>query len=173
LTVISPFQPCLPTRASRVPAGADWLHEVKHDGYRLIVQREGDRVGLFTLRGFDWSDRLPRISEAARRLRSASFVLDGEAVWLDPNGLLDFTKLRSRRHAAEISLVAFDLLAIGGDDIRSEPLHASKARLLAKSVNSIVSKRRDRPYRAGRSPDWVKVKNPQAPAALRVEDVLA
>ena len=75
------FQPCIPTRGTFVPAGPDWLHEIKHDGYRLIVQRDGPRVRLFTRRGFDWSDRFPLISEAARRLRPQSFVIDGEEGW--------------------------------------------------------------------------------------------
>jgi bifunctional non-homologous end joining protein LigD len=74
------YQPCIPTRGTEVPAGPDWFHEVKHDGYRLIVQREGKRVRLLTRRGYDWSDRYPMIVEAARRLRKTSFVIDGEAV---------------------------------------------------------------------------------------------
>ena len=41
------FQPCIPTRATKAPADPDWLHKIKHDGYRLIVQRDGDRVRLF------------------------------------------------------------------------------------------------------------------------------
>jgi ATP-dependent DNA ligase len=55
----SPYQPCIPTRGTKVPAGPDWFHEIKHDGYRLIVQREGKRVRLFTRNGHDWSDRYP------------------------------------------------------------------------------------------------------------------
>jgi bifunctional non-homologous end joining protein LigD len=46
-----PFEPCLPTRKTVVPAGPDWLHEIKHDGYRLIVHREGKRVRLSTRNG--------------------------------------------------------------------------------------------------------------------------
>jgi bifunctional non-homologous end joining protein LigD len=53
------YQPCIPTRGTEVPAGPDWFHEVKHDGYRLIVHREGKRVRLLTRRGYDWSDRYP------------------------------------------------------------------------------------------------------------------
>jgi ATP-dependent DNA ligase len=75
----SPFEPCIPTPATSVPERPEWLHEIKHDGYRLIVQREAERVRLFTRNGHDWSDRYPLIAEAALRLRSNSFVLDGEA----------------------------------------------------------------------------------------------
>ncbi len=194
------FQPCIPTRATKVPTGPDWLHEIKHDGYRLIVQRASDRVRLFTRRGFDWSDRFPLISEAARRLRTPSFVIDGEAVWLDSEGMSDFNKLHSRKHDAEVKLVAFDLLAVGGKDVRIEPLHARKAllkMLLAKpdgdgiqlseflegeigprmfehacrmGLEGIVSKHRDRASRSGRCPYWRKIKNPQSPAMLRVDE---
>lgn len=51
------FEPCIPTPAKAVPASADWIHEIKHDGYRLIIPREGERVRLFTRNGYDWSDR--------------------------------------------------------------------------------------------------------------------
>jgi ATP-dependent DNA ligase len=51
--------PCIPTRAIKPPAGIDWVHEIKHDGYRLQVRREGDTVRLFTRRGYDWSGRYP------------------------------------------------------------------------------------------------------------------
>ena len=87
---ISEFQPCIPTRGTKVPAGPDWLHEVKHDGFRMIVQREGDRVRLFTRNGHDWSDRYPWIVDAARRLRQRQFVIDGEAVVLGVDGISDF-----------------------------------------------------------------------------------
>jgi ATP-dependent DNA ligase len=56
------FEPCIPTRGTKVPAGPDWIHEIKHDGYRLIVQREGKRVRLFTRNGHDWIDRYPLIA---------------------------------------------------------------------------------------------------------------
>ena len=68
------FQPCIPTRAIKVPTGPDWLHEVKHDGYWLIVQRDGDRVRLFTRSGYDWTARYPWIVEAALKNRQKHFV---------------------------------------------------------------------------------------------------
>ena len=75
----SPFDPCIPTKAAKVPDRPEWIHEIKHDGYRLIVQRDGQRVRLFTRNGHDWSDRFPLIAEAALRNRNSSFVIDGEA----------------------------------------------------------------------------------------------
>jgi ATP dependent DNA ligase domain len=67
----SAFEPCIPTRGTTVPAGPAWLHEIKHDGYRLIFQRDGKRVRLFTRNGHDWSGRFPLISAAALRNSAA------------------------------------------------------------------------------------------------------
>jgi bifunctional non-homologous end joining protein LigD len=70
-------EPCIPTRALKPPGGPDWAHEIKHDGYRLIVRREGTTVRLFTRRGYDWTDRYPSIAAAAAKPRAQSFTLDG------------------------------------------------------------------------------------------------
>ncbi len=102
------FEPCIPTRGTKVPAGPEWLHEIKHDGYRLIVQRDGARVRLFTRNGHDWTKRYPLIVEAALRNRQTSFVIDGEAVLLGVDGVSDFNGLHSRRHDDEVQLYAFD-----------------------------------------------------------------
>jgi bifunctional non-homologous end joining protein LigD len=134
------FQPCIPTRAAKVPAGRDWIHEIKHDGYRLIVQRDGKRVRLFTRNGHDWSDRYPWIVDAARRLRHRQFVIDGEAVVLGVDGISDFAALYSRRHDEEVQFYAFDMLAGEGDDMRPLPLSIRKAnlaRLLARRSDGI------------------------------------
>jgi ATP-dependent DNA ligase len=110
------------------------------DGYRLIVQREGKRVRLFTRNGHDWSDRFPLISEAALRNRNASFVIDGEAVLLGVDGRSDFDGLHSRRHDAKVQSYAFDMLVSDGEDLRRLPLSMRKtnlARLLARRVDGI------------------------------------
>jgi ATP-dependent DNA ligase len=92
------YQPCIPTRGTKVPAGPEWLHEIKHDGYRLIVQRDGARVRLFTRNGHDWTARYPLVVEAALRSRAiSSFVIDGEAVLLGVDCISDFNGLHSRR----------------------------------------------------------------------------
>ena len=96
----SPFEPCIPSRGTKVPDRPEWIHEIKHDGYRLIVQRDGKRVRLFTRNGHDWTDRYPRIVEAALRNRNTSFVIDGEAVLLGVDGVSDFNGLHSRKHDA-------------------------------------------------------------------------
>jgi bifunctional non-homologous end joining protein LigD len=115
----SQFEPCIPTRGTRVPDRPEWIHEIKHDGYRLIVQREDKRVRLFTRNGHDWSDRFPLISEAALRNRMSSFVIDGEAVLLGADGRSDFDGLHSRRHDDEVQFYAFDILAGDGEDLRT------------------------------------------------------
>src|SRR5258706_6813226 len=92
------FEPCIPTRGTKAPAGADWIHEIKHDGYRLVVVRDGARVRLLTRNGYDWSNRYPLIVEAALRNRTTSFVIDGEAGLLGGDGISEFNGLHSRRH---------------------------------------------------------------------------
>jgi len=196
------FLPCIPTRGTKVPSNSDWIHEVKQDGFRLIVSRGGDRVRLFTRNGHDWTDRYPLIVETARRIRSKQFVLDGEAVLLDLQGLSDFDGLMARQNDEEVQLYAFDILALDGDDLRKLPLHLRKTnlqRLLARRADGIhlapfeqgeigpdlfkaacdmmleglVSKRRDSRYRAGPSRDWIKVKNPKSPAMNRAKDAFS
>jgi bifunctional non-homologous end joining protein LigD len=195
----SPFQPCIPTSGTKVPTGPDWLHEVKMDGSRMIVHRDGNRVRLFTRNGNDRSDRYPLITEAALRNRHASFVIDGEAVLLGVDGISDFDGLHSGKHNEQVQFFAFDMLVSDGEDIRKLPLSLRKtnlARLLACRVDGIflsdfeqgeigpdlfrhacmmgleglVSKHRKRPYRAGRSTHWIKIKNPKSPAMLRAKD---
>jgi hypothetical protein len=70
---------CIPTAKKVVPAGPDWIHEVKYDGYRLRVERAGDRVRLLSKGGHDWTSRYPWIVETARKIRKTQFILDGEA----------------------------------------------------------------------------------------------
>src|SRR5260221_14261077 len=93
------FEPCIPTRGTKVPAGPDWIHEIKHGGYRLIVQRDGARVRLFTRNGHDWTKRYPLIVEAALRNRTTSFVIDGQAVLLGRHGIHDVNGLDYRKQA--------------------------------------------------------------------------
>ena len=100
----------------------------------MIVRREGNSVRLFTRNGFDWSDRYPLIVEAARKLRAPSFVIDGEAVILRADGTAEFN---ARKHDADARLIAFDLLAYDGVDVREQPLRVRKAllkKLLGRSV---------------------------------------
>ena len=79
--------PCIPTWARHAPGGRHWVHEIKHDGYRLMVRRQGARVRLFTRRDYDWSHRFPAIVEAAGALRVCSISIDVEAVVCGDNGV--------------------------------------------------------------------------------------
>jgi bifunctional non-homologous end joining protein LigD len=189
------FEFCIPTKATHVPAGPEWLHEIKYDGFRLRVERDSDRVRLITRGGYDWTKRYPWIVKAAQK----RFVIDGEAVILGVDGVSDFNALHSGKHNEEVQLCAFDLLAMDGDDLRDLPLairKANLARLLARrpegiflsdfeqheigpelfrkacefGLEGLVSKHRDRPYRGGRQKHWIKVKNRSHPSIGRVMD---
>jgi bifunctional non-homologous end joining protein LigD len=104
------------------------VHEIKHDGYRLIVRRDGGAVRLFTRRGCDWSDRFPAIARAAAKLRASSFTIDGEAAVCGPDGIAAFDALHRRGTVTEAMLFAFDLLELDGVDYRPLPLRVSARR---------------------------------------------
>jgi bifunctional non-homologous end joining protein LigD len=92
------ISPCLPSPCQKAPIGSAWVHEIKHDGYRLMARRDGNRVRLFTRRGYDWSDKYPRIVDSLLSLRVKSIIVDGEAVWAGKDGKSDFDRLHSRAH---------------------------------------------------------------------------
>src|SRR6478736_3518025 len=77
MPAMPPIEFCLPTSGKAVPSGPDWIHEVKYDGYRLRVVREGDRVRLFSKGGHDWTGRYPWIVETARKIRKTQFITVG------------------------------------------------------------------------------------------------
>jgi ATP dependent DNA ligase domain len=91
------FDFCIPTRGTKVPHTPDWLHEIKYDGYRLRVERDGDRVRLFTRNGYDWTKRYPWIVESALKNRQKHFIIDGEAVVHGVDGVSDFNDARRCR----------------------------------------------------------------------------
>jgi ATP-dependent DNA ligase len=191
------IRPCLPSKTDRPPTGPLWVHEIKHDGYRLMVRRDGKRVRCFTRNGHDWADRFPAIVEAALRIRTAtSFLIDGEAVILGEDGSSNFNALRTKRQG-EAVLVAFDLLEDDDSNLREQTVIVRKARLkkllgsadgrqaiqyvdhltgdgptifahvCRMGFEGIVSKRVDSPYRSGPSKVWLKSKNPASEAVRR------
>jgi ATP-dependent DNA ligase len=95
------IEPCLPSKVARPPSGPLWVHEIKHEGYRLMVRRDGSRVRCFTRNGHDWADRFPAIVDAASRVQASSFLIDGEAVIARDDGTPDFHALRSKRRGRE------------------------------------------------------------------------
>jgi bifunctional non-homologous end joining protein LigD len=187
--------PCLPTKTDKLPSGGQWLHEIKHDGFRIIARKNGERMRLYSRPGNDLTDRFPLIVEALEGLRSRSCIIDGEAVVCDDNGVASFDRIRYRRHDGDAFLYAFDLIELNGDDLRRDPLEVRKATLASivtkaspgirfnehmegdgstvfahackLGLEGVVSKRKDSAYRSGRSADWLKVKNPDAPAVTR------
>ncbi len=193
---------CQPVKKAEVPSRPEWLHEIKYDGYRMMLIRSGRRVRLITRGGYDWTKRYPLIVETALKLKAQHFMIDGEAVVLNEHGVSDFDALVANRHDHEAQLYAFDVLAGQGDDYRSLPLISRKAnlqRLLARAeigifvapfeqgeigpelftaacrmgLEGIVSKHKARAYDAGPCRHWIKVKNREHPAYARVMEVEA
>jgi bifunctional non-homologous end joining protein LigD len=189
MPIDAPFQ--LATLVDEAPAGDEWVHEVKFDGYRLRVALENGRATVLTRNGADWTERFPLIARAVETLPVSSALLDGEAVVLDAEGRSDFGLLQevlAAKHPAHIRYEIFDLLYLDGFDLRAETLsrreellasllaggpadgplqpvdhyvgegpayHAASCKLL---LEGSVSKRGDRPWVPGRTPDWLKAK---------------
>lgn len=112
-----------------MPAGANWLHEVKYDGYRIIARKAGDDVTLFSRSGLDWTVRFPAIAQAMLSLPCESAMLDGEAAFVLASGITDFKSLQQHidsPHPA-IRYFVFDLLWLDGKDLRKQPLKARRA----------------------------------------------
>ena len=116
--------PQLATSVDQPPEGANWIHEIKHDGYRCQVLLEAGRARVLTRTGLDWSEHFPAIVNAAVKLDCQSAIIDGEAIIQDENGISDFEALRSAlwRCPHAIILYAFDLMHLNGRDLRQEPL---------------------------------------------------
>ena len=136
--------PCLPTNAPQPPSGDAWLHEIKHDGFRVIARKDGERVRLYSRPGNDLTYRFPLIVEALTRLRSRSCIIDGEAVACDGDGRPSFDRIRYRKHDGDVFLYAFDLIELNGDDLRRDPLDVRKATLksvLAKAAPGLRTSR--------------------------------
>jgi bifunctional non-homologous end joining protein LigD len=189
--------PCLPMTAPCPPSGPLWLHEIKHDGLRIIARKDGRQVRLYSRPGNDLTQRFPLIVEAMARLPSCT--IDGEAIACDDSGSSSFDLLQGRLRDDRVFLYAFDLIELDGKDRRRDALAHRKVdlvRLLADAgpgmvankwadggelngpaifkhacslgLEGIVSKRKDSRYFSGRSPYWLAMTNP-ASAAMRRE----
>ena len=179
--------PQLCETAARPPAGEEWVHEIKFDGYRMQLRAEDGEATLSTRKGLDWTDKFPEIAKAAAKLPDA--LIDGEIVALNDEGNPDFSALQAAiadGDTADLVFFAFDLLFAKGEDLRQLPLLARKERLQAllpkrastiryaehfdadgdailesaggNGLEGIISKRADAPYRSGRSIGWKKIK---------------
>ena len=191
--------PCLPTAAKEPPSGDGWLHEIKHDGYRVLARKDGQHIKLFSRSGNELTNRFPLIVEAMAKLRSHSCIIDGEAVACGPDGIACFELIRGRDIEASVFMWAFDLIELDGQDMRHNPLEIRKSnldRLLSRAapgiafnehitgdgmaifqhacklgLEGVVSKRKDSRYISGRSLHWIKSKNPNAPAVKREAEI--
>ena len=123
------IEPCLPRPADRPPAGRDWLHEIKHDGFRIMARRDAAGVQLLTRNGHDFAGRFPIAAAAVATLPARSCLIDGEAIVTDQNGLAVFDLIRGHGHNAAAVLCAFDLLELDGEDLRREPIETRKSTL--------------------------------------------
>jgi bifunctional non-homologous end joining protein LigD len=166
------FEPSLPHPAKEPPSGPGWLHEIKHDGFRI-----------------DFAQRYPLIVDAARSLRVRSCIVDGEAIMVNDDGLSVFDFLCYRRHDHAVTLCAFDLIEIDGNDLRRHSIedrkwqlvqllrqrhhgiainetHAGDGAIIYRHActlgcEGIVSKR------MGRTDVWIKTKSRDSPAVKR------
>jgi bifunctional non-homologous end joining protein LigD len=125
------IEPCQPTTGLKPPSGPNWIHEIKHDGYRMMARRDGERVRLLTRNGNDWSERFPAIVAAVEALDIGSCLIDGEVVACDERGLAVFDLLRNDRLIKrEAHLIAFDLLELDGRDLAGRAIEIRKAELV-------------------------------------------
>jgi DNA ligase D-like protein (predicted ligase) len=183
------IEPQLASSVDEPPEGEHWIHEIKHDGYRCQVLLERGRVRVLTRNGHDWTDRYPSIVLAAANLPCKSAIIDGEAVVQDDDGVSDFEALSSamRWRPHTIVLYAFDLMHLGGNDLRQQKLSVRRSILKAligsddesriqfsdefdgdgkalfkactqHGLEGIVSKHARAPYRSGRTNTWLKTK---------------
>ena len=181
-------RPQLASPASGPPGGSGWVHEVKHDGYRLMIAVQDRRARVLTREGHDWTDRFPSLADAAAALPAEAVLLDCEAVAPGPGGVSDFGALQtalSEGRRGDVVAFCFDLLHLDGYDLRPAPLTVRKealagllrgagplvysdhvegardevlARACEMGAEGLVSKKADSPYRPGRSRTWLKSK---------------
>src|SRR3954454_10444206 len=116
------IKPCQPTLSHTVPAGPEWVHEIKHDGFRLVARKDGEKVWLWSRQGRGWAREFAAITAALKALPVGQMVLDGEAVAHGPDGLPDFSRLLSGDGCADACFFAFDVLMLGGAALRPLPL---------------------------------------------------
>jgi bifunctional non-homologous end joining protein LigD len=120
------IEPCLPSPAKAPPSGPGWLHEIKHDGMRIMARRDGTGVRLITRHGNDFTSRFPVIVAAVTALPARSFLIDGEAIVSDGDGLV----------------VAFDLIELDGDDLRRSSIEYRKRKLAKLAVFDLIRHKR-------------------------------
>jgi bifunctional non-homologous end joining protein LigD len=131
--VMPPFiEPCLATLVSEAPAGSNWIHEIKFDGYRLQAHVERGVVRILTRKGLDWTARFEALARALKTLKVESAIFDGEAIVEDEDGSSSFTLLVDALGAGRSEKVVycvFDMLYLDGENLMARALIERKARL--------------------------------------------
>lgn len=180
--------PQLATLVDEPPQGADWLYEIKYDGYRAVTSIAGGRVAIRTRNGLDWTDKFAALVPALAALPCRDAVLDGEIAVADARGHTDFGALQDALSTGRgaMAYYLFDLLELDGKNLRDLPLRERKdklralisagkaplvysdhietegdamfARACALKLEGIIAKRADAPYRSGRTKSWLKIK---------------
>lgn len=129
----SEYRPQLATLVKAPPRGAEWLHEIKFDGYRIGCRIRGDRITLISRNGKDWTHAFPEIAAAAAKLSTTDALIDGEVAMVRPDGTTSFQALQNASSGvaarATLAYFVFDLLRLDGERVASLPLEARKARL--------------------------------------------
>jgi bifunctional non-homologous end joining protein LigD len=181
-------RPMKATAVSELPAGAEWIYEVKWDGYRALGSKHNDDVRLLSLKDKNLTTDFPAVAEAIRSIRANTALIDGEVVAVDSNGCPSFQALQNRASLGsdwQIVYYAFDLLNCEGEDWTKKPLRERKEKLReilagsdvrynadlsgspgeiirtikAAGLEGVMAKKRNSPYRAGtRATTWLKFK---------------
>lgn len=128
--ILPPFaEPSLAVSVDRPPEGPGWIHEAKHDGYRMQARVDGGTVKLLTRNGLDWTARFPPVAAALKALAAGSALIDGEITVLDDSGRSSFSglqrDLKAKRYGQLVYYV-FDLLYCNGVDLRGAALRDRK-----------------------------------------------
>jgi len=112
-----------------VPAGNDFYHELKHDGFRLLCSKDGERVDFYTRRGHRWNDKFPAIAAEVRQFKARQLWLDGEIVVLTEEGKSCFGSLQmaiAKKDQQCLAYYVFDLMYKDGRNLCREPLEYRK-----------------------------------------------
>lgn len=182
------ISPQLATLVETPPEGKKWLHEIKFDGYRLLVFKNGKKVTLFTRNQHDWTSRFKNIAESIKKLTANNLIMDGEVVVLDKKGRSQFQLLQNaiKNHSSEFIFYAFDLIYYNDVDLTTLKLierkkilktlleHASQSlqysdyvigngekvykKFCELGLEGVVSKDKDSSYIQKRSTSWLKSK---------------
>lgn len=171
----------------QLPEGEEWMYELKLDGYRGLILKNGPDARIYSRNNNDLTGSYPAIAAAAVRVNAERATIDGEIVALDENGRPSFQQLqnRSRHTKLTTAFYAFDLLHLNGRDLTGEPLAVRREKLpaviessglrlsvelpgsaaavtaavSAQGLEGVVAKRRSSLYQPGeRSDSWVKLK---------------